>query len=118
MVNADNTQSVSKQQIKNIYADITAAWSDGEQITVFHLPVDDDAREVFSQAIFGESAEKQAAAELNRKITNTIKNPSKTKSANLVKKMVKRDPKAIGYIPKSSLGASKGLRVVLTLQSP
>ena len=118
IVNSKNSQSLSAQQIKNIYSDITTKWENGNRISVFHLPLSNEAREAFSQTIFGESAQKQVSAELNRKITNTIKNPSKTKRARLVKKLVSRNPDAIGYIPKELLGKSKGIRSVLTIKVP
>lgn len=115
IVNAANTQQLSEQQIKNIYADIVTQWDSGMRITVYNLYADDESRETFSQKIFGESAQKQVLAESNRKITNTIKNPSKTKSARLVAKMVARNPNAIGYIPKSMLKDTTSVRIVLQI---
>ena len=56
-----------------------------------------------------------AAAELNRKITNTIKNPSRTKSARLVEKLVGKNPDAIGYIPASMAQGNPDIRVVLQI---
>lgn len=118
IVNAANKQTLSQQHIKNIYADITTKWSSGKSIKLFHLPVEQSAREVFSQSVFGESAQKQASAELNRKITNTIKNPSKTKRARLVMKLVSKDKDAIGYVPKEMFESDKNLRAVLTIRLP
>jgi ABC-type phosphate transport system substrate-binding protein len=115
IVNASNTQQLSEQEVKNIYADIVTQWDNGNKITVFNLYVDDEARETFSQKVFGESAHKQALAESNRKITNTIKNPSKTKSARLVAKLVAKDPNAIGYIPLSMARQATNVRIVLQI---
>lgn len=115
IVNAANTQELSEQQVKNIYADIVTEWNNGKKITVYNLRVDHEAREAFSQQVFGDSAQKLAAAELNRKITNTIKNPSKTKSARLVTKLVGKNPNAIGYIPASMAQGNPDIRVVLQI---
>lgn len=115
IVNAENKQQLSEQQIKNIYADIVTQWQNGKKIAVYNLHADEPAREAFSQKVFGESAQKLVLAESNRKITNTIKNPSKTKSARLVAKMVSRDPNAIGYIPMSALKDAARVRIVLQI---
>lgn len=115
IVNAANNQQLSEQQIKNIYADIVTQWENGNKITVYNLYADDEAREAFSQKIFGESAQKQVLAESNRKITNTIKNPSKTKSARLVAKLVSKNPNAIGYIPVSMVKDASSVRIVLQI---
>ena len=116
IVNASNAQQLSEQQIKNIYADIVTQWENGEKIAVFNLYVDDENRESFSQKIFGESAQKLALAESNRKITNTIKNPSKTKSARLVTKLVAKNPNAIGDVPLSMARKATNVRIVLQIE--
>ena len=115
IVNASNTQQLSEQQVKNIYADIVTQWDSGDKIAVYNLHVDDDTRENFSQKIFGESARKLAQAESNRKITNTIKNPSRTKSARLVTKLVAKNPNAIGYVPLSMAKQATNVRIVLQI---
>jgi len=115
IVNAANSQQLSEQQIKNIYSDIVTQWDNGEKIEVFNLHVDDESREAFSQKVFGESARKLASAELNRKITNTIKNPSRTKNARLVAKLVAKKPNAIGYIPISLVKEVSNVRIVMQI---
>ncbi len=115
VVNASNTQQLSEQEVKNIYADIVTQWDNGEKITVYNLHVDDESRETFSRKIFGESARKLAQAESNRKITNTIRNPSKTKSARLVLKLVSKNVNAIGYIPLSMASKAANVRIVLQI---
>lgn len=115
IVNASNAQQLSEQDVKNIYADIVTQWDNGNKIAVFNLHVDDESREAFSQKIFGESAQKQVLAESNRKITNTIKNPSKTKSARLVAKLVAKNPNAIGYIPLNLAREMSNVRIVLQI---
>jgi len=115
IVNAANTQEISEQQVKNIYADMVTKWDSGNRIAVFNLHVDANSRESFSQKVFGESAQKLASAESNRKITNTIKNPTKTKSARLVGKMVSRNPNAIGYVPLSVAKKVANVRIVLQI---
>ena len=113
IVNAENTQTLTEQQIKNIYSDIVTHWENGNKIDVFNLAVEEDARETFSQKIFGESSRQLAAAEANRKITNTIKNPTKTKGARLVAKLVSKNPNAIGYVPLSMAKDLANVRIVV-----
>ncbi len=115
IVNKDNQQSLSQQDIKNIYGDIVIQWENGKNITVYNLPVDSESREAFSQKIFGESAQRVAADESNRKITNTIKNPTKIKGARLVAQLVAKNPDAIGYIPLSMLKNAPNVKVVLQI---
>ena len=115
IVNKDNQQVLTQQDVKNIYGDIIFQWKNGKRITVYNLPVSSETREVFSQKIFGESAQRLAAEESNRKITNTVKNPSKTKRARLVSKLVAKDPNAIGYIPDSMLDQTSNVRVILRI---
>ncbi|WP_455223272.1 substrate-binding domain-containing protein [Kaarinaea lacus] len=115
IVNKSNQQSLTQQDIKNIYNDIVFHWNNGERIAVYNLPVDAEEREAFSKKMFGETAQRMAAEESNRKITNTIKNPSKTKRARLVAQLVAKNPHAIGYIPLSMLDKSDEVRVVLQI---
>ena len=115
VVNKQNQQTLTERDVKNIYSDIVTEWDNGKRIKVLNLPVDSDARETFSQRLFGESAQRMAAAESNRKITNTIKNPSSTKSDRLVVKLVSRNPDAIGYIPLELLDETDNVRVVLRI---
>ena len=115
IVNASNTQEITEQHVKNIYADIVTQWDNDEKITVYNLHVDDESRETFSQKIFGESSQKLAQAESNRRITNTIRNPSKTKSARLVVKLVAKNKNAIGYVPLSMASKMSNVRIVLQI---
>ena len=115
IVNKDNQQELSQQDIKNIYGDIVFQWKSKQRIAVYNLPVDSQAREVFSKKIFGETAQRMAAEESNRKITNTINNPTITKRARLVAKLVAKQRDAIGYIPVSLLDQEANVRVILRI---
>lgn len=115
IVNKSNQQSLTKLDIKNIYNDIVFEWDNGKRIAVYNLPVDAEARELFSKKLFGETALRMAADESNRKITNTINNPSKTKRARLVVQLVEKNPYAIGYVPLSMVGKSDEVRVILQI---
>ncbi|WP_455201618.1 hypothetical protein [Kaarinaea lacus] len=115
IINKSNQQELNQQDIKNIYGDIVFQWENKQRITVYNLPVDSQVREVFSQKIFGETALRTAAEESNRKITNTINNPTITKRARLVAKLVAKNPDAIGYIPASLLDQKSNVRVILRI---
>jgi len=115
IVNKDNQQKLTQQDVKNIYGDIVYQWKNEVRITVYNLPVNSQTRETFSEKIFGESAQRMAAEESNRKITNTINNPTITKRARLVAKLVAKNPDAIGYIPVSILDQEANVRVILRI---
>ena len=115
IVNAANAQSLSKADIKAIYSDNIIAWSNGQAIVSFDLPVKNEAREGFSRAVLGLSASDAAREWANRKITNTAKNPPRTKPENLVVLSVSKDPNAIGYVPASAAQGKSGIKVLMTL---
>jgi ABC-type phosphate transport system substrate-binding protein len=115
IVNSANQQALTEQDIKNIYSDIVTHWKNGKRIKLYNLPAEDDARDSFSRAIFGVSTRVIMQEENNRKITNSIKNPSKTKRASLISTIVARDRNAIAYVYKDELKNNKDIRIVLEL---
>jgi ABC-type phosphate transport system substrate-binding protein len=115
IVNSANQQELSKQDIKNMYSDIVTHWKNGKRIHLYNLPAADEARDTFSQAVFGQTTREILQEEHNRKITNSIKNPSRTKRASLVSAVVRRDKDAIGYLPKEMLKNDKNIRIVFEL---
>jgi len=116
IVNSDNDQALTEQDVKNVYSDRIITWDDGNLINVYNLPVTATARKVFAREVLGLSAREHATAENNRKITNTIKNPSKTKRERLVITVVSRDKHAIGYVTKTALKEVGRVRVLFELQ--
>ena len=116
IVHQDNAQSVSLEDIKNIYEDNVTTWSSGDKISSYHLPTKSVAREGFSQKILGKSAKKSAMDWANKKITNTAKNPPSTKKDILVAALVAKNKNAIGYVPASIAEGKKGIKVILTLE--
>jgi ABC-type phosphate transport system substrate-binding protein len=116
IVNSANQQELSKQDIKNIYSDIVTHWKNGKRIHLYNLPAEDEARDTFSQGVFGETTREILQEEHNRKITNSIKNPSRTKRARLISAVVRRDKDAIGYVPKGMIKDDKNIRIVLELE--
>lgn len=115
IVNSANKQEISQLDIKSMYSDMVTTWRSGQRINLYNLPLHEAARETFSRKIFSLSAREVAQQESNRKITNTIKNPSQTKKARSVAFYVSRDKRAVGYIPKSLLSSFDGVRVVLEI---
>lgn len=115
IVNEANGQSLSVNDIKGIYTDNVIQWSDGSEISSYDLPVKNGSREVFSQNILGTSATDVAKSWANRKITNTAKNPPKTKKEKLVVLSVAKKKNAIGYVSESAVAGKSGIKVVMTL---
>jgi ABC-type phosphate transport system substrate-binding protein len=116
IVNSANQQTLSKQDIKNIYSDMVTRWENGERISLYNLPAKEKARDIFSQAVFGETTREIMQLEHNRAITNSVKNPPRTKRASLISTIVRRDKNAIGYLPKDMMRDNKNIRIVLELE--
>ncbi len=115
IVNEENSQAISADDIKGIYTDNIIQWKDGSSIKSYDLPTKNAARETFSQKILGGSAKNAARDWANRKITNTAKNPPKTKKQKLVVLLVKKDKNAIGYVSKNALEGKSGFKILMTI---
>jgi len=116
IVNSSNGQGVTLADIKSIYSDQMVAWQNGNKIDVYNLPPDDVNREVFARKVLSVSAQDAAAAESNRRITNSARNPQEVKRDKLVASIVSRTPGAIGYVPVGEVEGKIGIRVVMTLE--
>lgn len=116
IVNAANSASITKDQIKAIYSDNMIAWQNGNTIKAYDLPIKNRARESFSLGVMGISATDVAMEWANKKITNTAKNPPKTQKENLVVMAVAKDANAIGYVSADAIKGRDGVKVVLTLE--
>ncbi|MDH5257889.1 MAG: substrate-binding domain-containing protein [Gammaproteobacteria bacterium] len=116
IVNEANKQSLTADDIKGIYSDNVIQWNNGSPIKSYDLPIKAAERELFSQKIIGTSARAVAKEWANRKITNTAKNPPKTKKEKLIIASVKKDPNAIGYVSESAIEGKSGITVVMTVK--
>lgn len=116
IVNADNAQSLSEADVRNIYEENVITWGDGSKVKSYHLPTKAEARETFSQKVLGKSAKASARDIANKKITNTAKNPPQTKKSVLVTTFVGKNKDAIGYVPASAAEGKKGVRIILTIE--
>ena len=116
IVNESNAQTLSADDVKAIYSDNVIQWNNGTAIKVYDLPVKKETREKFSQRIMGTSARAVAKEWANRKITNTAKNPPKTKKERLVVASVKKKENAIGYVSESAIKGKSGIKVIMTLK--
>jgi ABC-type phosphate transport system substrate-binding protein len=116
VVNEQNQQQLSRQDVANIYNDKVITWDNGEKIDVYNLPTSSHSREVFSRRFLSMSAVEAATVESNRRITNTSRNPQLLKRERLVKLAVGADKNAIGYITASNLGNKRGLRVLFIIE--
>lgn len=115
IVNSSNNQQLSRQDAKNIYSDKITKWSNGKSIQVYNLPVESESRDNFTRTILGISPREAASLEANRKITNTLQNPTFTKRERLVVSIISKRPQAIGYASKKAVKGKSGIRIVLTL---
>lgn len=116
IVNSANTQNLSLEDVKNIYADKMIAWKNGGRIAVYNLPAEEEAAESFARKVLGMSASNAAAAESNRIVSNVARNPQQIKRDELVSSIVAKTPHAIGYVPKALAEEKSGIRVLFTLE--
>ncbi len=116
IIHRSNPETLSIEQIKNIYSDRVTTWRSGQRIEVYNLPDNQDAAEVFAREVLGMSGQAAAAAELQRRTNNTLKNPSKTKRERLVLSIVGRKKNAIGYVPEYMVKDKSNIRVVKILK--
>ncbi|MCK4586822.1 MAG: substrate-binding domain-containing protein [Gammaproteobacteria bacterium] len=116
IIHRSNPETLSVQQIKDIYSDRVTTWRSGQRIEIYNLPDNQDAAEVFAREVLGMSGRAAAAAELQRRTNNTLKNPSKTKRERLVLSIVSRTKNAIGYVPEYMVKGKKNIRVVKILK--
>ncbi|MDX8386418.1 MAG: substrate-binding domain-containing protein [Gallionella sp.] len=116
IVNSANTQNLSVSDVKNIYRDRTTTWDNGNKIKVYNLPSEFSGTEVFAAKVLGVSAHSAAAAEANRIVTNTSRNPQFTKREVLIVSIVSRKPNAIGYVHQNIVSGKEGIRILLTLE--
>ena len=115
VVNRANLQELDLADVRAIYTDKVTRWRSGWRIAVYHLPADSPAAEVFARRVLGMSAAQAATEEARRRITNAMRNPTKTKSARLVAAIVAKRPNAIGYVPLAMARGRPGLRIVAVL---
>ena len=116
IVNSANAQNISMSDVKNIYMDKTVTLENGEKVAVYNLPPEDVAAELFARKVLGVSARDSAAAESNRVISNTARNPQQFKREALISSIVAKSPNAIGFIPQEQTVGKTGLRVIFTLE--
>ena len=115
IVNSANTQQLSQKDIKNIYSDNITAWQSGTKIKLYNTPSNSYVREIFSQEILGLSALQASATESNKRITNTLKNPSDIKRERLIAASVAKKTNAIGYVSKEVAEKRSGIRIIFTI---
>jgi len=116
IVNSQNTQAISLQDISNIYNDRITTWANNQKIDVYNLPTASPTREVFSRALLGMSAMAAAANEANRHITNTSRNSQHVKRERLVMLSVATNRNAIGYVRASSITQHKDIKVLFYIK--
>ena len=116
IVNSSNHENVTQADVRNIYLGNTIAWENGKKIAIYNLPTEDAAAEIFARETLDTSAAGAAAAESNRIVSNTTRNPQQTKRDALVASIVAKNPLAIGYVPTAQVEEKPGIRVLFILE--
>ncbi len=112
IVNSDNMQDLSIEEIKYVYNENVITWPSGKRIERYDLPPMDAARETFSRKILGLSARVAAREEQGRQVNNSARNPSREKRAPLVAAAVVRNPNALGYVTLPYAESIHGIRIM------
>ncbi len=117
IVNRDNpVESVTEQDLKKFYSDISVKWSTGERVKIYDLPINNEARKIFSAKILQRSPEDVTMEWANKRITNTAKNPPNTlKSQVLMQSKVASEKGGLGYMFADKVNHKK-VKVVLTIK--
>ncbi|MDH5219258.1 MAG: hypothetical protein OEX19_16255 [Gammaproteobacteria bacterium] len=115
IVNDKNMQELNKQDVAAIYSDNIIEWDNGNKIMSYDLPEGDKLRDVFSENILGMSTSEAVREWLNRKITNSARNPPRSRKERLLLLTVKRNGNAIGYVSETAARRTEGVRVVMTI---
>jgi len=117
IVNWRNTQSIDRQQLRDIYLDRISRWGNGTEITVYNLPVSSAVRELFSQQVLNMTALDAATLASNRSITNQQSNRMQTRRDNVVAHFVAENPSAIGYVPIDVAREKSNIRILFTINN-
>lgn len=112
IVNASNTQDISRKDVSNIYNDKVYTWANGEKIDIYNLPTVSKARDKFSRALLGLSARQASAAESNRRIANISHNPQMLKRERLLILSITKNKNAIGYVKASNIKHKKDIKIL------
>ncbi len=112
IVNSENQQNFTMQEIKYIYSEYIVSWPSGKRIERYDLPPDDPAREVFTRKVLGLSARVAALEEQSRSVNNSARNPSREKRAPLVAAAIVRSANALGYVSLPYAQSLVGVRIM------
>ncbi|WP_455220310.1 hypothetical protein [Kaarinaea lacus] len=115
IVNLENDQQLTIEEIKAMYMDRITHWEDGSKIMLYNLPLGDSHREKFSRNILNMSALEADEAESQRREHNLAINTVRVKNKNIVVSYVERNPNAIAYVPLSMVREKSHVKVIATL---
>jgi len=115
IIHRDNTQTISLEDVKNIYSDNINNWESGARIKIYNAPINTFTREVFSQKVLGLSVHQALATEANKKITNSLKNPTETMRERLIVSIVSRKRNAIGYVSKAIAESKPNIKILMLI---
>jgi len=114
IVNLDNSQELTIDEIRAMYMDQITHWQDGSKIMLYNLPLGDSHREKFSQNILNMSALEADEAETERRDNHLAINSVRVKAKNIVVSYVEREPNAIAYVPLSFVREKSHVKIIAT----
>jgi len=116
IINKENTQKLSLNEVKHIYSDNINFWKNGSRIQILNAPVNSSARNIFSKKVLGLSVQQAMATEANKKITNSLKNPTETKRERLIVSIISKKPNAIGYVSKAIAESKSKIKILMIIK--
>ncbi len=114
IVNKTRTDKLTKNEARAIYLKQKIFWSDGQPIVPINLEAGTEARELFSEKIFGQSSRRLAAYWNQRYYEAGEFPPATLASEEAVIRFVSENPNAIGYV--TAANVSDSVAVVLVLE--
>jgi ABC-type phosphate transport system substrate-binding protein len=106
IVNKDNDHAINKALVERIYTGKDKAWSNNDNIMLLDLPESNQTRASFSNDIVGKSVESLKFTWAQMMFAGVAVPPKVVQSDEEVKKYVRDNKNAIGYINASSLDDS------------
>lgn len=110
--NPAGPDSITSEEVRDIYLNRSKALPDGQRVTPFELPESNETRDAFHNAVTGRSNTQLKAFWSQQVFTGKGQPPRELGSATVMKSTISSTPGGIGYIDSSDVDDS--VKVLLT----
>jgi ABC-type phosphate transport system substrate-binding protein len=115
IVNAHNSDSISKSDLEDIYLRKQAHWSSGDRIVPINLGPEHALRRQFDRVVLGMEPDEMARYWLDQRIRGGANAPRELDDPALVLRLVTRLDGAVGYV--SATSDLRDVRVVAQIRN-